>query len=197
MKKIIKLTLILIAIIFSSVQADNKKISLKNKQIEPQILKRLKLSDASHYSYKEKYSKKISTLYIFYNKNGDIIAGAALATVKTYKKMQMLLVVSKIKDTYTVKKVEFLTLKVLKNRKKLKKTIDALHRITGKVVVNKDKTSNIVATTKATHCYKAIFAASNTLANAVIKELKKQPKWKKIDFPKDIKTNGEKLKQKK
>lgn len=131
---------------------------------------------ADAYAYKSNYSKSISDIYLFYNRN-TIVYGIAVKKIKLFQDLNVLILVTKTGNTYHIKSVKADNLNKIESKSMQDEIMVLLHALNG---LTMDQVYD--AATGATKYTKKVYISVKAGASHLIEEIGNKPKWKKISL---------------
>jgi len=146
--------------------------------VEAAVLKSLR--GAVAYSHKANYSEAIPDMYLAYDKEGKVVAGAAVRAFKTYADVTSLLVVRRQGTTCVAETADIPDVQVIQDAGKRQRVTDAVKSMAGKVL--RDHNGNLVtvdAVSGATKYQARIYANFNMMAAKIIEAMEANPAWEK------------------
>ena len=147
---------------------------------ESAVLDLFKELKATSYSHKAKFSKAVPDVYLAYDKDGKVIAGAALRNFKTYETVTSMVVIIPKDGAYIIFKADIPDVYLIKDDKKLMKVVSAVKAADGKTVKTKTgKSLKVDAVSGATRYQKRLYANFSLLSRKVVEQMLGKPGWTK------------------
>lgn len=131
---------------------------------------------AHRFSHKTDYSPSISDVFIAYDKNGVIIAAAALRQVKPWPFIG-LIVVSKEGESYIITRADYPNIEVVENESKRKKLLISAKDAEGVVIQSGTEKKNIDTATGATRYFSRLYISFNMMAHRLVDIMEDPPDW--------------------
>lgn len=176
--------LVVVALVCAVLSAGQGVFAGGKKAVEPVDLAGL-LGSAGAVAYAEKadYGGGIDRLCLGYDKDGNIVAGAAVRTTKTYKEAPAVVLVARDGEKFKIAAADMPGVDKFHGKSKdLAKK--ALSDITGKVFQGeKDAKGMTDAVTGATKYYQAIYVSYGLMASKIIAEIQAGPGWERKQIP--------------
>lgn len=147
---------------------------------ESTVLKIFKTLKATSYSHKANFSKSVPDVYLAYDKDGKVIAGAALRKFKSYETVTSMVVIVPKDGAYVVHKADIPDCYVIKDDEKFTKVMSVVEAANGKTVRTKSgKMVKVDAVSGATKYHKRLFLNFSLLSRKVVEQMQANPSWTK------------------
>lgn len=135
------------------------------------------------YSFKRNYSDKISDVYLAYDEKDNIQRAAAVRRFRSYTLITAILVIEKLTEGYMIRNVIIPDIYKVKERRKSKKLLRSINKYMLKDFLDAEE-GHVDVVSGATVYHSALYTTLNLLLDTIVKEIEKNPGWKKI--PLDI-----------
>jgi len=136
-------------------------------------------------AYRTGYSRAIPFVFLGCDTTERPTYGVAARKIKTYKKVTILLLVSKRKDGFFIDRIVVPDLNAIKDPKKRAKVENAVNAFVGRQARMSGETSSVDAVTGATRYQKRLYTYFNLMARKVAAEMQSNPDWARTSLLED------------